>query len=99
MSDANRRRWRLAIACSVVVGLTAVCITTLMRKRDSATGRLIVTTAFSAATRTLRGTVRNSTGDVVPGARVSLTSLDTGSTYTSAADSSGSYAFAALPVR
>jgi hypothetical protein len=99
MSGANRGPWRVAIACSVFIGLTTVCITTLMRKRDSTRGRLIVTNAFSAATRTLRGTVRNSSGGVVPGARVSLTSLDTGITYTSTPDSSGSYAFAALPVR
>lgn len=46
---------------------------------------------------TLRGTVSDPSGNVIPGANVTLTNVATGVEATSVSDASGSYAFRALP--
>ena len=55
-------------------------------------------TAFSQITGELRGTILDSTASVVPGVRVSLTSVETGETRNQSADAEGRFAFALLKV-
>src|SRR5687768_9272041 len=49
-------------------------------------------------TGTIRGTVTDATGAVVPGAKVTVTNEETGLTRSAATGSAGIYAFAELPV-
>lgn len=53
--------------------------------------------AQHAATATLRGTVRDPAGAVVPGAQVTLTQRDTNVARHTTTDATGSFAFAELP--
>ena len=56
-----------------------------------------ITTAQTAATSTISGTVTDSSGAVVPDANVSLLDIATSSARTQQSDAAGQYAFAGLP--
>ncbi|HEV2492195.1 MAG TPA: carboxypeptidase regulatory-like domain-containing protein [Terriglobia bacterium] len=55
-------------------------------------------TAFGQTTGTLRGTVKDPTGAVIPGAQITATQEGTNLPRTTATDAGGDYAFAVLPV-
>lgn len=55
-------------------------------------------TALAQTTGTLRGTVKDPTGAVIPGAQVTATQEGTNLPRTTASDAGGDYAFAVLPV-
>ncbi len=57
----------------------------------------IVTTAFGQlATTSLRGTIKDPSGALVPGAKITITDKATGKSLSAVADSSGSYSFAQI---
>src|SRR5689334_4972895 len=56
------------------------------------------TVQAQTATGTITGTVRDSTGAVVPRAKVTLASQDTGLNRDTATSESGDYSFTTLPV-
>lgn len=57
-----------------------------------------VTLSFSQlATTSLRGTVKDPSGALVPGAKVTIIDKATGKSYTAVADSAGQYTFAQIP--
>ena len=77
-----------------------------MQEADDAQGNpgdlLILVTAMPALaqrfTATIRGTVKDSTGAVVPGAQVTLKGEDTGLGRTTTTNASGIFSFTELPV-
>ncbi len=56
-----------------------------------------VTTFSQNATTSLRGAIKDSSGAVIPGAKVTITNNATGRTLTSTAGSSGEYQFSQIP--
>jgi hypothetical protein len=54
--------------------------------------------ALAQTTSTLTGDVKDATGAVIPGAAVTVRSLETGRTSTATSDAEGRYVFAGLPV-
>jgi hypothetical protein len=74
---------------------------TMTKKIACLTSLLVSMAALSSAQRitaTLRGTVTDATGAVVPGANVTVKGEDTGFTRTTVTNSSGLYSFTELPV-
>ncbi|HTY82920.1 MAG TPA: carboxypeptidase-like regulatory domain-containing protein, partial [Silvibacterium sp.] len=56
-----------------------------------------VTTFSQNATTSLRGAIKDSSGAVIPGAKVTITNNATGRTLTSTSGSSGEYQFSQIP--
>ena len=60
----------------------------------------IVTTAFGQlATTSLRGTIKDPSGALVPGAKITITDKANGKSLSVVADSSGSYSFAQISIQ
>src|SRR5690349_3308528 len=67
-----------------------------MRLRSLVVVSLLASLSFAQSVTSLRGHVTASSHAVVPGARVTLTSLTTGSSREQATDNSGAYEFPQL---
>ena len=65
--------------------------------RHLLTGLLITAAALAQDSGVITGTVRDSTGAVVPGANITLTSVAQGTAYRTTSNAEGEYLFAALP--
>src|SRR5215469_18164181 len=59
---------------------------------------LIATAAFAAVGGSISGTVKDTTGGVIPGALLTLTNSALGSQFKTTADSQGLFSFPSLPV-
>src|SRR5262245_35704953 len=59
---------------------------------------LIATAAFAAVGGSISGTVKDTTGGVIPGATLTLTNTALGTQFKTTADTQGLYSFPSLPV-